>query len=154
MRKQEETGSPGKDIIFIRIFKILALLFIYNFRSIVKVSIEDNWKSQTYQKIMEFHPEFEPIIEKPYDEQYDTASGKKRKKIKKSTDKISERLHYHQVRSLRRDKYTSSMRNFEEELEEYEREELQEPKQLMSNGSRRILHNRLKTSIIQSQDDK
>ena len=103
---------------------------------------------------MEFHPEFEPIIEKPYDEQYDTASGKKRKKIKKSTDKISERLHYHQVRSLRRDKYTSSMRNFEEELEEYEREELHEPKQLMSNGSRRILHNRLKTSIIQSQDDK
>ena len=109
----------------------------------------EDWRIQTYQKIVDLQTGFEPIIERPYAEQYDTATRKKRRKYKKSTKEISEKLHYQKMGTLRREKYHHTLQNsVEKELNTWENLEVHEPKLLMSNGSRRILHNRLKSSLI------
>lgn len=67
----------------------------------------EDWKTQTYQRTINLNTQFEPIIERPYAEQYETVSGKKKKqkKYKKSTDEITERLYNNKAKTIRRNKY-------------------------------------------------
>jgi hypothetical protein len=112
--------------------------------------MERHWKTQTYQKIFSLPDDFETIIERPYDEQYGTASHKRIKRKQKNFHKF-----YDKEMNFMIDKYnyiTSEQAKIEEK-EIFQYKSLRDSPHLMSHGSRKILHNRMKTTIILNNDE-
>jgi hypothetical protein len=112
--------------------------------------MERDWKAQTYQKIFNLPDDFETIIERPYDEQYGTASHKRVRRKQNNFHKF-----YDKEMNFMLDKYnyiTSEQAKIEaKEILQYK--SLRNTPHLMSNGSRKILHNRMKTTIIVGNEE-
>jgi len=118
----------------------------------VNYNYDEDWKTQTYEKIPTIPKGFEPIIEKPYDETYGTTSHKKHRRRKnRNFDKF-----YNKEMNFVQEKYN----NINNELLKREANEFEqftnhrESSHLMSDGSRKILHNKLKSTIINTDPNK
>lgn len=112
--------------------------------------MEEDWKAQTYQKVFNLPSDFETIIEKPYDEQYGTASHKRLRRKKRNFNQF-----YDKEMNFVQDKYNhiAAEQAKKEEKEVFQYSSLRDSHHLMSNGSRKILHNRMKTTVILGNND-
>lgn len=111
---------------------------------------EADWKTQTYQKMFNLDNGFEPIIERPLDEAYGTASHKRTRRKVRNFNKF-----YDKEMNFMQGKYNfiaEEIGKKEEEVEKYQH--IRDTMKFMSDGSRKILHNRLKTSIISKDPSK
>lgn len=109
-----------------------------------------DWKTQTYQKIFHLDNGFEPIIERPLDEAFGTTSRKRNRRTVRNFNKF-----YDKEMNFMQEKYNfiaEELGKKEEEVEKYQH--IRDAMNLMSDGSRKILHNRLKTSIISNNPSK
>lgn len=111
---------------------------------------DEDWKTQTYEKFSSVAQGFEPIIENPVDEAIGSSSQKKIRKKRDFNQFYMKEMHFIQ------DKYNhiASEQLKKEEVEVNQYKSMRESMHLMSNGSRKILHTKLKNKIVNNEPGK
>jgi len=109
---------------------------------------DSDWKTQTFQKMYNENYAVEPIIENPGAEGYGTASRHKMKRKRSNFNKF-----YDKEMNFVHDKYSNlayeQAKKNESEVGQYQN--IRNSMHLMSKGSRKLLHNRVKSSMINNE---
>lgn len=111
----------------------------------------NDWKTQTYQKIQDANEGFEPITEYPKGEAYGTVSHKRGNRKKKNFSKFYNNEMNFVEAKLQNIAYSLAKKE-DEEVIKYQN--MRESNHLMSSGSRKILQNRYKESVVKNNPDK
>lgn len=120
-------------------------------RTVDSAHLPRNWGTQTYHQLANIHTGFEPIIEKPRAEAFGTASAKKKSRKLRNFSKF-----YDKEMDFVQHKYShiASALEKRDADEEKQAKAMRDHANLMSSGSRKILHNKLKTTLINQASGK